>query len=122
MENISYKQAQGVWYFWQSIPVHSDTSFYIESKITPYLNSSKSVYGLIWGVKDNNNYNAYLINKMGNTSVITCRNGKLSRIKDWTTKGSYQNNQSHIIGIRQKDGLLHYYLDGKLDRHLRVKA
>ena len=51
---------------------------------------------------------------MGNTSVITCRNGKLSRIKDWTTKGSYQNNQSHIIGIRQKDGLLHYYLDGKL--------
>ena len=112
--NISYKQEQGVWYFWQSIPIHPDTSFYIESKITPHLNSKQSVYGLIWGVKDNDNYNAYLINNMGNTSVITCRNGKFSRIKHWTTKGNLQNNQSHIIGIRQKGGLLHYFLDGEL--------
>ena len=53
--NISYKQDRGVWYFWQSIPIHSDTSFYIESKMTPLMKTKESVYGIIWGVNDVNN-------------------------------------------------------------------
>jgi len=111
--NIEYKQEQGVWYFWQSIPVHPDTSFYIESKITPYLKTTTSVYGIIWGVHGVNNYNAYLISNMGKTSVVTCRGGKFTKIVDWTITGNYQNNQKHTLGIRNKGGKMHYYLDNK---------
>lgn len=110
---VEYKQDEGIWYFWQSIPVHPDTSFYIESSIIPYLKTKRSVYGLIWGVKNVNNYNAFLISNMGQTSVITCRNGEFKRIVDWVPCGNYQNNQVHKLGIRQKDGKLHFYLDGK---------
>jgi outer membrane protein OmpA-like peptidoglycan-associated protein len=111
--NIEYKEEEGVWYFWQSIPVHPDTSFYIESKVTPYLKTKTSVYGIIWGVQDVNNYNAYLVSNMGKTSVITCRGGTFTKVADWTITGNYQNNQTHILGIRNKGGQMHYYLDNK---------
>lgn len=111
--NIEYKQDAGIWYFWQSIPVHPDTSFYIESKIIPYLKTKQSVYGIIWGVRNTGNYNAFLVSNMGKTSVVTCRKGQFSRIIDWTPTGNYQNNQAHTLGIRYEEGKMHYFLDGK---------
>lgn len=111
---VEYKQTQGAWYFWQSIPVHPDTSFYIESKITPFLKTTQSVYGVIWGVKDLDNYNAFLISNQGKTSVVTCRKGKFTRVIDWTLTSNYQNNQTHTIGIRKNNGKMRYYLDGKI--------
>ncbi len=111
--NISYKQDRGVWYFWQSIPIHPDTSFFIESKITPLMNTKESVYGIIWGVNDVNNYNAYMVSSMGMASVATCRGGRFTKVIDWKKAGNYQNNQVHTLGIRNKGGQMHYYLDGK---------
>ncbi|WMX14504.1 OmpA family protein [Aureispira sp. CCB-E] len=111
---IEYKQNQGAWYFWQSIPVHPDTSFYIESKITPFLKTTQSVYGIIWGVKDLNNYNAFLISNQGKTSVVTCNKGKFTRVVDWTLTGNYQNNQVHTISIRKNNGKMRFYLDGRV--------
>ena len=111
--NIGYKQNNGVWYFWQSVPVHPDTSFYIESKIIPFLKTKESVYGLIWGVKDVNNYNSFMISSMGMASVGICEKGVFKKIIPWQQAGNYQNNQQHYLGIRQKGGKLHYYLDGK---------
>ena len=109
--HIEYKHPDGIWHFWQSIPVHPDTSFYIESKILPQLQTQNSVYGITWGIKDVNNYNAFLVSNMGNASVITCRGGQFQRIVNWTLVGSSQNDQPHILGIRYKGGLLKYYLD-----------
>ena len=111
---VEYKQDQGAWYFWQSIPVHPDTSFYIESKITPFLKTTKSVYGLIWGVRDLDNYNAFLISNQGKTSVITCRKGVFTRVRDWTLTGNYQNNQTHTISIRKRYGKMSFYLDHRI--------
>lgn len=111
---IEYKQDLGAWYFWQSIPVHPDTSFFIETKITPFLKTTQSVYGIIWGVRDLNNYNAFLISNKGKTSVITCHKGKLTRVVDWTLTGNYQNNQVHTISIRKNNGKMRFYLDGKI--------
>lgn len=111
---IEYKQNEGAWYFWQSIPVHPDTSFYIESKVTPFLKGRQSVYGIIWGVKDLNNYNAFLISNQGKTSVVRCEKGKFIRIIDWTLTGNYQNNQTHTIAVRKNNGKMRYYLDGKV--------
>jgi len=111
---IEYKQDQGAWYFWQSIPVHPDTSFYIESKITPFLSTNQSVYGIIWGVRDLNNYNAFLISNQGKTSVVTCRKGTFTRVQDWTLTGNYQNNQTHTISIRKSDGKMHFSLDHRI--------
>ncbi|MGH1337547.1 MAG: OmpA family protein [Aureispira sp.] len=111
---VAYKHEQGAWYFWQSIPVHPDTSYYIESKITPFLESKKSVYGLIWGVRDLNNYNAFLMSNEGKTSVVVCQDGKLTKLVNWTQVGYYQSNQTHTLGIRKNNGQLRYYLDGRL--------
>lgn len=111
---IEYKQNQGAWYFWQSIPVHPDTSFYIESKITPFLKTTQSVYGIIWGVRDLDNYNAFLISNQGKTSVVTCHKGKFTRVVDWTLTGNYQNNQTHTIAIRKNNGKMRFYLDGRV--------
>lgn len=111
---IEYKQDQGAWYFWQSIPVHPDTSFFIESKITPFLKTTQSVYGIIWGVRDLNNYNAFLISNQGKTSVVTCHKGKFTRIQDWTLTGNYQNNQTHTISIRKNNGKMRFYLDRRI--------
>lgn len=111
---IEYKQDQGAWYFWQSIPVHPDTSFYIESQITPFLKTTQSVYGIIWGVRDLNNYNAFLISNQGKTSVVTCHKGKFTRVQDWTLTSNYQNNQTHIISIRKSNGRMRFYLDRKI--------
>ncbi|BDS15114.1 OmpA family protein [Aureispira anguillae] len=117
---IKYKQEVGAWYFWQSIPVHPDTSFYIESKITPFLEGRQSVYGLIWGVRDLNNYNAFLVSNQGKTSVVTCRKGKFTRVINWTLTSNYQNNQAHTIAIRKNNGKMRYYLDGKVAFTSRV--
>lgn len=111
---VAYKHEQGAWYFWQSIPVHPDTSYYIESKITPFLESKQSVYGLIWGVQDLNNYNAFLMSNEGKTAVVICKNGQLTKIVNWTQVGYYQSNQAHLLAIRKNNGKLRYYLDGKL--------
>lgn len=111
---VAYKHEQGAWYFWQSIPVHPDTSYYIESKITPFLDSKQSVYGLIWGVKDLNNYNAFLISNEGKASVMLCKEGKLTKIVNWTQVGYYQSNQTHTLAIRKNNGKLRYYLDKQM--------
>lgn len=111
---IEYKEDQGAWYFWQSIPVHPDTSFYIESKVTPFLKTTQSVYGIIWGVRNLDNYNAFLISNQGKTSVITCHKGKFTRVQDWTLTGNYQNNQAHTIAIRKNNGKMRFYLDGRV--------
>ncbi|MFT5647389.1 MAG: outer membrane protein OmpA-like peptidoglycan-associated protein [Aureispira sp.] len=111
---IEYKEDQGAWYSWQSIPVHPDTSFYIESKITPFLQTNQSVYGIIWGVRDLNNYNAFLISNQGKTSVVTCHKGKFTRVQDWTLTGNYQNNQAHTIAIRKNNGKMRFYLDNRI--------
>ncbi|MBL4649888.1 MAG: OmpA family protein [Aureispira sp.] len=111
---IEYKEDQGAWYFWQSIPVHPDTSFYIESKVTPFLKTTQSVYGIIWGVRNLDNYNAFLISNQGKTSVVTCHKGKFTRVQDWTLTGNYQNNQAHTIAIRKNNGKMRFYLDGRV--------
>jgi outer membrane protein OmpA-like peptidoglycan-associated protein len=111
---VTYKHERGAWYFWQSVPVHPDTSYYIESKITPFLESKQSVYGLIWGVRDLNNYNAFLMSNEGKTSVMVCRNGVVTKIVNWTQVGYYQSNQTHTLAIRKNNGKMRYYLDGQL--------
>ncbi len=117
---VAYKREQGAWYFWQSIPVHPDTSYYIESKITPFLESKQSVYGLIWGVRDLNNYNAFLMSNEGKTSVIICREGVFTRIVNWTQVGYYQSNQTHTLAIRKNNGKMRYYLDDQLVMHTAI--
>lgn len=117
---VAYKHERGAWYFWQSIPVHPDTSYYIESKITPFLESKQSVYGLIWGVRDLNNYNAFLMSNEGKTSVVVCRKGQLTKVVNWTQVGYYQSNQVHTLAIRKNNGKLRYYLDGRLIMHTPV--
>jgi outer membrane protein OmpA-like peptidoglycan-associated protein len=111
---VAYKHQQGAWYFWQSIPVHPDTSYNIESKITPFFESKQSVYGLIWGVRDLNNYNAFLISNEGKAAVMVCKNGQLNKIVNWTQVSQYQTNQAHLLSIRKNNGQMHYYLDDKL--------
>ena len=77
------------------------------------MNTKESVYGIIWGVNDVNNYNAYMVSSMGMASVATCRGGRFTKVIDWKKAGNYQNNQVHTLGIRNKGGQMHYYLDGK---------
>lgn len=110
---IAYKQAEGVWYFWQSIPIHTDTSYRIEASIAPYLDGKNSVYGLLWGVYDANNYNAFLVSNMGKASVITCRGGVFKTIVDWTEGNNYQNNQQHLLAIHYQGGKLGFWVDNK---------
>lgn len=110
---IAYKQEQGIWYFWQSIPIHVDTSYKIEAMIQPKLEGKNSVYGLVWGVYDVNNYNAFLVSNMGKVSVITCRGGEFKTIVDWTEGANYQNNQSHQLVIHYQQGEMGFWVDNK---------
>ena len=110
---LAYKHEQGAWNFWQSVPIHPDTSYYIESRVIPYLDGKRCVYGLIWGVRDLNNYNAFLISNEGKASVVTCQRGVLHRVMPWLQVGDYQSNQRHTIGIRNNQGRLRFYLDNR---------
>lgn len=111
---VQYKKEQGAWNFWQSIPVHPDTAYYIESQLTPSLEEAKkSVYGIIWGVKDLNNYNAFLISNEGQASVVTCQRGVFHRVMPWLQVGIYESNHPHKLGIRKNNGRLRFYLDNK---------
>lgn len=110
---VAYKHEQGAWNFWQSVPIHPDTSYYIESRITPYLEGKQGVYGLIWGVKDLNNYNAFLVSNEGKASVVTCQRGQFHRVMPWLQVGAYQSNQVHSLAIRKSEGRLRFYLDDR---------
>jgi len=111
--HLEYKGEKGFWYSWQSVPIHADTSFYIESSIAPTLHTKRSAYGIIWNVRNSNSYYAFLVSNMGMTSLISYKNGQFNRIIDWTPTGNYQNNQQHLLGIRQKNGKQYFYLDNK---------
>lgn len=112
--NLAYKQDQNYWCFWQSIAVHPDTSFYIESKIAFSSDNPAAIYGIIWGVKDSRNFNAFLVNGAGNCAATTCRNGQFIGVVNWTAVSGFNNKEAQVVGIRQKGGLLHYSINGQL--------
>lgn len=111
---VAYKQDQGAWNFWQSVPIHPDTTYYIESTITPQIEGERGVYGLIWGVKNLNNYNAFLISSEGKASVVTCQQGVFHRVMPWLPINAYQNDQVHTLALRKNNGRLRFYLDEQL--------
>lgn len=111
---VAHKHPQGAWNFWQSVPIHPDTTYYIESTMTPQMKEERGVYGLIWGVKNLNNYNAFLISSEGTASVVTCQQGVFHRVMPWLPITPYQNNQVHTLALRKHKGRLQFYFDKQL--------
>lgn len=109
---LAYKQVQEYWCFWQPIPVSPDTLFYIESKIS--ILSETGSYGIIWGVKDSRNFNAFLVNSFGNCAVAICQNGQLIEVAKWTAIDGFNIKEAQVIGIRQKSGYLQYSINEKI--------
>ena len=104
------QKQNGVRYFWQSIPIHSDTAYRIEALIDPEL-GEQDIYGLLWGVDDVHNYNAFLVGKNGEVSVVTCRKGNFETIVDWTKKVDHEVNKPHQLEIHHQEGELDFWLD-----------
>ncbi len=106
---LSHKVKNSTYYFWQSVPIHTDTSFYIEAIVQPQKELANGVYGLLWGLYDAQNYNAFLISNTGKASVIVCRKGRIISKKNWVDLANYQKGKKEKLGIQYQGGQLHFY-------------
>ena len=108
--DIQHFRTSGYWSFWQYIPIH-DHDFAIECEFEKEIKDKNGLVGLIWGLKDNNNFHVLLIDSTGRSAVQSVENGLTKTIADWSDSIALNQNKKIKLLLKRKANMLEIYIN-----------
>lgn len=110
---IKHFRTSNYWCFWQHIPIH-DHDFGIECVLETEIKDNKGLFGLLWGLKDNYNFNTLLIDSTGRAAVQSIENGLTKTIADWSDPIPFIQENKIKLMLQRKGLKLELYINGFL--------
>lgn len=109
-EHVRNKGAYGSW---KPIDIETYGDFVIEASITKEAGVQNYGYGILFGKKDWDNYNRFIISGNGMYAIARYENGKLEDIKAWTQSSAIRqgNGQTNKLTIKREGTQLKFYIN-----------
>jgi peptidoglycan hydrolase-like protein with peptidoglycan-binding domain len=110
---FDHKRAEGSWYTWQKVPIDAQKDFSIETTISKVDGLEKFGYGLLWGLKDINNFYEFCVSPNGYYRVAKEVDGEWSALIKWTASDAVsQGNATNILKVEKSDDQLNFFVNG----------
>jgi len=99
-------------YSTQKVDVRMDGNFSIETKARKLAGVDNYGYGLIWGLKDKENYYSMLLFRDGAFGVIKATGGQISwLIPDTNTTSAFKVGSTNTIKVEKVENRLRFYIN-----------
>jgi hypothetical protein len=109
---IEHRLSQGFWMVWNSFPPF-EHEMEIEVLIKKVMGVEESYYGVVWNVKDANNYNYFLISANGYYQIGVSRLGQWQPYAEWTfTPLIKVSNRTNRLAIRTSRNDIIFEING----------
>ncbi len=101
---------------WRNLTIETYADFTIETAITKVGGVQNYGYGLIYGKKDWDNYNRFVLSGNGMFSITRIENGKTEDLKSWTKSTAIKqgNGATNKIAIKRQGPDLKFYINNSL--------
>ena len=109
---FEHKEDEGGYFTWKSVPINQDKDFIIETTLQHISGTDDRGYGLVWGMKDIDNYFAFNISNNGFYRIAKSYNDEWQALVDWT-ESTYLNNYGGInkLTVKKSDASLKFYIN-----------
>ncbi len=113
---FEHKRDKGSWITSQEVFVDTSKDFKIESNIEKISGVNNYGYGLVFGRKDNDNENQFIISSNGYYKIIAENNGETEEIKPWTISSYIIQSEGgkNKLEIIKTGNNLKYYINSSL--------
>jgi hypothetical protein len=109
---FTHKQDGQGWALWTNVNLNQYHQFSVELTLEKLTGISGSIYGLVWGLKDTDNYYCFRISDGGSYSIYQEVEGKRLFSRTWTPAPSIKKAQaSNSLSIEQADGVVNFYIN-----------
>lgn len=96
-----------------NIPIEQSDNFSIETKIEYKSGEKRFSHGLIWGMKDWNNYYTFAVSGNGSYTISGKMEGIWLTMKEWT-QNRYINNKTNVLKVLRINDKVHFSINGHL--------
>jgi hypothetical protein len=109
---IESKVEDSVWFATVPVAITQSENFKIECTVKKIDGVSNFGYGLLWGLKDRDNFYYFLINDDGKFTFAKKQDGKLIRIIPWSVSSSTKNLiLNNKLAIEKEDDQLMFHIN-----------
>lgn len=96
---LEHKRSEGSWAFWNYFKNNLNADFEIETSLQWISGETEYGYGIIWGYKDWDNYNAFLISPNGYININSTVKGEYKEQQEWKTNSAVVANGTNKLKI-----------------------
>lgn len=109
---IEHKRTEKSWAFWRSINFDYSKDYSVEISMEMEKGPTNYGHGLLWGFKDWNNYNSFLISPNGYYYIDVVENGKSTEYQSWKTTTAVKEKEANILRVEKKGAEIFFYING----------
>ncbi|MBN8696409.1 MAG: OmpA family protein [Bacteroidetes bacterium] len=110
---IEHKRTSGSWAFWKSIDLDKNKDYSFEVEMEQIAGDQNYGHGIIWGLKDWENYNSFIISPSGYFQINKTESGKYSEIQEWKTT-SLVKQGINVLRVSKRGAEIQFLLNGEV--------
>jgi S1-C subfamily serine protease len=96
-----------------NLPIEQSDNFSIETKVEYKSGEKRFSHGLIWGMKDWDNYYTFSVSGNGSYNISGKMEGIWIPVKEWT-QNRYVNNRTNVLKVLKLNDKVHFSINGHL--------
>ena len=100
--------------FWNGVVIDPDKEFSIEATVKQINGVDNYGHGIIWGIKDKDNFYSYVISSNGYFNLSKYDQGEYITILEWTKTEFINSFATNVLKISRKGDSLLYMINDKL--------
>lgn len=110
---IDHKRSTGGWVGTSEIKFDTSRDFRIAAQIKKVSGIQNNGFGLVYGRRDNDNQNMFLISGNGSYKIVEFKNGNERNIKSWTASDKIKQNNGSLnyLTIKKIGSKIDYYIN-----------
>lgn len=113
---FQHKVEEGAWLTWKEVAIDEQQDFTIRTSITKVSGVQNYGYGLLWGLKDVDNYYQFLMSGNGYYRYVKEAGGEAVNLIEWTQSDIVRqgDGSTNDLMVKQIDQRLEFWLNGQL--------
>lgn len=110
---LEHKRTTGSWAFWRAIELDKSKDYSFEVEMEQLSGDQNYGHGIIWGLKDWENYNSFIISPSGYFQINKTESGKYSEIQEWKTTPIVKQGVN-VLKVHKKGERIQFSLNGEV--------
>ncbi|MBS3767985.1 MAG: hypothetical protein KGY75_07685 [Candidatus Cloacimonetes bacterium] len=111
---VSHKNKDRDYYSVNYFNINPEGQYYIETEIEHTGGVKDWGYGLVWLMKDSDNFNSFELSADGHFCVNSNQNGEFKKILDWKKDEIINLDAPNVLTVVKQKQTINFYINGKL--------